>query len=92
MARMVGTGDYWHAAARADGKFIAVDDAKGRLWLLETVTGNTRLLATGLREGVHTVHPHASFDHQGRYVQFHSGRAHETVALIDLRELPPLRP
>jgi hypothetical protein len=48
-ARMVATGDYWHASARFDGKFIVLDDAKGRLWLLETATGKTRLLATGLR-------------------------------------------
>jgi oligogalacturonide lyase len=92
VARMVATGDYWHAAARFDGKFIVLDDAKGRLWLIETATGNTRLLATGLRDGVRSVHAHPSFDRQGCYVQFHSGRAHETVALIDLRELPPMRP
>lgn len=89
-ARTVGTGDYWHAAARHDGKFIVLDDAKGRIWLLETGTGNTRLLATGVRDGVRNVHPHPSFDRQGRYVQFHSGRAYETVALIDLRKLPPV--
>lgn len=91
-ARLAGTGDYWHAAARFDGKFIVLDDAKGRLWLLEAATGNTRLLATGLRDAVRTVHAHPSFDRQGHYVQFHSGRAHETVALIDLREVPPVRP
>ena len=51
--------------------------------------GSTRLLATGLRDTVRNVHAHPSFDRQGRYVQFHSGRTHETVALIDLTELPP---
>lgn len=87
-ARLVREGSYWHAAARPDGKVLVLDDAQGRLWLTETATGNTRLLATGLRGKVR-VHPHASFDHRGRYVQFHTGRTHETVALIDLRELPP---
>lgn len=89
-ARMVREGHYWHCAARPDGKFIVLDDMKGRLWLMETATGNTRLLATGLRDTVRTVHAHASFDRLGRYVQFHTGRTHETVAIIDLDELPPL--
>lgn len=87
-ARMVREGHFWHAAARHDGKFLLLDDFQGRLWLLETATGNMRLLATGIRDKLKT-HPHASFDRQGRYVQFHTGRAHESVAVIDLRELPP---
>jgi oligogalacturonide lyase len=87
-ARMVREGSYWHAAARTDGKMLVLDDAQGRLWLTQTATGNTRLLATGLRTTIR-VHPHASFDRLGHYVQFHTGRTHETVALIDLRELPP---
>lgn len=90
-ARLVARGDYWHAAARFDGKFLVLDDASGRLWLTETETGNTRLLATGLRDAVHAVHAHASFDRKGDYVQFHTGRTHETVAIIDLRSLPPTR-
>jgi len=89
-ARMLREGYYWHAAARPDGKFLVLDDAQGRLWLMETATGNTRLLATGIRDTIHTVHAHASFDRLGRYVQFHTGRTHETVAIIDLNELPPL--
>ncbi len=86
-SRLVREGNYWHAAARPDGKFIVLDDAEGRLWLTETSTGNIRLLATGLRTTVR-VHPHASFDRQGKYVQFHTGRTHETVALINLTDLP----
>ena len=89
-ARIVSQGEYWHAAARPDGKFLVADDMSGRLWLIETSTGNKRLLATGLRDKVHSVHAHASFDRLGRYVQFHSGRTHETVALIDLNGLPAL--
>ena len=88
-ARLVCEGDLWHAAARPDGKFIVADDNKGRLWLIETATGNKRLLATGIRDSVRTVHAHPSFDRLGRYVQFHTGRTQETVAIIDLRELPP---
>ena len=87
-ARLVREGNYWHAAARPDGKFLVADDMQGRLWLIETASGNVRLLATGLRDTVRAVHAHASFDRLGRYVQFHTGRTHETVALIDLSELP----
>lgn len=89
-ARMISEGDYWHAAARPDGKFLVLDDSRGRLWLMETATGNKRLLATGLREKI-SVHPHASFDHHGRYVEFHTGHTHETVALIDLDSLPAMQ-
>ncbi len=88
-ARMVREGHYWHAAARPDGKILALDDMQGRIWLMETATGNARLLATGIRDRVRSVHGHVSFDRVGRFVQFHTGRTHETVALIDLRELPP---
>ena len=49
-----------------------------------------RLLATGLRDAVRAVHAHASFDRRGDYVQFHTGRTQETIAIIDLRALPPL--
>lgn len=86
-ARMVREGDYWHAAAAPNGERLVVDDNKGRLWLVETKTGNTKLLATGLRDTVRAIHAHASFDRTGRYVQFHTGRTHETVALIDLQDL-----
>ncbi len=86
-ARLVREGNYWHAAASPDGQRIVLDDAQGRLWLADSRMGNIRLLATGLRDQVRTVHPHPSFDRFGHYVQFHSGRTHETVALIDLREL-----
>jgi len=87
-ARIVREGHYWHAAARPDGKLLILDDQDGRLWLTETATGSTRLIATGLRDAV-PIHPHASFDRLGRYVQFHTGHTHETVALIDLTDLPP---
>lgn len=87
-AKLVREGRYWHCAARADGKYIAMDDMQGRVWLAETATGNVRLLATGYRQTVHAVHSHMSFDRKGRYVQFHTGRTHETVALIDLTQLP----
>lgn len=90
-SRMITRGHYWHAAARPDGKVLVVDDAEGRLWLMDAASGDTRLLATGLRDAVRRVHPHASFDRTGRYVQFHSGRTHETVAIIDLNELSARR-
>ena len=85
--KMISRGHYWHGCARPDGKFVVVDDFEGRIWLVETATGNRRLLATGLRKTL-PVHAHASFDRKGFYVQFHTGRTHETVAVIDLRKLP----
>tara|TARA_B100002003_G_scaffold63580_1_gene58872 strand:+ start:383 stop:1519 length:1137 start_codon:yes stop_codon:yes gene_type:complete len=89
-SQMIREGHYWHAAARPDGKYLVLDDFEGRLWLMERATGNIRLLATGLRDKV-KIHAHASFDRLGRYVQFHTGNTHETVALIDLESLPPLK-
>jgi hypothetical protein len=35
------------------------------------------------------VEAHTSFDRLGRYVQFHTSRTHETVAVIGLNDLPP---
>lgn len=84
-ARLVRAGNYWHAAPRSDGKFIAIDDQEGNVWISETRTGNIRLLATGIRDKVR-VHGHVSFDRQGRYIQFHTGRTHETVALVEVPE------
>lgn len=88
-SRVVSEGHYWHGAGRPDGRVLVLDDAEGRLWLVETATGNRRLLATETRRQVRSVHPHASFDRLGRYVQFHSGHSHETVALIDLSQPLP---
>jgi len=83
-SRLLKEGRFWHAAATPDGKQVILDDFDGRLWLLETATGNLRLLATGLREQHRAVHAHASFDWTGRYVLFNTGRTHPTVAIIDL--------
>jgi len=88
-ARMISREHYWHGSARDDGKFVVLDDFAGRIWLVETGTGNRRLLATGIRETV-AVHPHPSFDRQGCFVQFHTGRTQETVAVINLESLPPV--
>lgn len=84
-SRMLKEGRFWHAAAAPDGKQVVLDDFDGRLWLLETATGNLRLLATGLRDKHREVHAHASFDWTGRYVLFNTGRTHPTVGLIDLQ-------
>ena len=86
-SRLVREGSYWHCQARPDGKLIIADDFDGRLWLIETATGSTRLLATGLRQPKQ-VHLHPSFDWTGRYVIFNMTKNHQAVGLIDLRELP----
>jgi len=77
-------GDYWHVSARPDGKFLVADDNRGNLWLIEGATDNRRLLATGLREKVRSVHAHASFDRTGRYVLFNTGNRRQALAWIDL--------
>lgn len=86
-ARLVREGRYWHAAATPDGRRLVIDDFDGNLWLCETATGEVQLLATGLRSRV-KIHSHASFDRTpaGRWVQFHTGRTHETVAILDLKQ------
>ena len=76
-------GDYWHVAARPDGKELVADDSKGNLWLIDAATDNRRLLSTGLRDTVRSVHAHASFDRTGRYVLFNSGRTRQTISVID---------
>jgi oligogalacturonide lyase len=81
-------GDYWHVASRPDGKVLVADDNPGRLWLIETATGNRLLIASGLRSASRAVHAHASFDRAGRYILFNSGRTRETLALIDLASIP----
>ncbi|MCS7026161.1 MAG: hypothetical protein NZV14_15270 [Bryobacteraceae bacterium] len=87
-ARMLKEGHFWHAAASPDGRRVVLDDAQGRLWLLEVATGNLILLATGLRDGDRSVHPHPSFNRAGNRVFFNSGRSHSTVALISLEGTP----
>jgi hypothetical protein len=87
-SRLVREGCYWHGQARPDGKFIVSDDFDGRLWLTETATGTTRVLATGLRNPK-DVHLHPSFDWEGRYVIFNTTKNHRAVGLIDLNDLPP---
>jgi hypothetical protein len=83
--RIVREGNYWHCAATADGARIGIDDSQGRIWISEAATGNIRLLATGTRATL-PVHAHLSFDHAGRWLQFHTGRSHEGIALIDLKQ------
>jgi hypothetical protein len=86
--RIVRGGAYWHCAATADGRYLGLDDQQGRVWISSIATGNVRLLATGTRATL-PVHAHLSFDHSGRWLQFHTGRKHETLALIDVRSLLP---
>ena len=81
-------GDYWHVAASPDGQRLAADDHDGRLFLVDPATGSRRLLAAGLRAGERSVHAHASFSGDGRYVIFNTGRAKKALAWIDVQALP----
>jgi len=88
-SRLVREGSYWHAQARPDGKYAVMDDFDGRLWLTDTTTGSTRVLATGLRKhGAPHLHP--SFDWAGRYVVFNQTDQYQAVGLIDLNDLRPM--
>jgi oligogalacturonide lyase len=86
-SRLVTPGKFWHVHARPDGKFIVADDFEGRLWLVETATGSTRLLATGLRNPK-DVHLHPSFDWKGRYIVFNVTCNHRAIGVVDLSDLP----
>lgn len=79
-------GNYWHAHARPDGKYLLADDFDGNLYLIETATDSRRLIASGLRQTVRPVHAHASFDRTGRYALFNTGRTRQTVAYVDLQK------
>ncbi len=80
-------GDYWHVAASQDGKKLVADDHNGGLYLIDPATSGRRLLAAGLRAGMRSVHAHASFSPDGRYVIFNSGRVKKALAWIDLQGL-----
>lgn len=83
-SRLLVNGNYWHVAASADGKWLVADDFQGRIWLIESATGNTRLLVTGIRESNRAVHGHASFDRTGRWILFNNGRTHNTVSIVQV--------
>ncbi|MBL0156954.1 MAG: hypothetical protein IPP47_07615 [Bryobacterales bacterium] len=41
-------GDYWHVAARPDGKKLVADDSRATSRLIDAATDSRRLLATGV--------------------------------------------
>lgn len=82
-------GHYWHVAASEDGKRLVADDFEGRIWLLDPVTQNRRLVATGIRDGVRATHAHASFDRSGKRVIFNTGRKHSSLAVVEVGGLLP---
>jgi hypothetical protein len=84
--RMLAWGNYWHVAARPDGKYLVADDFDGRLWLIEAATGNTRLLVTGVRRNNRATHAHASFDRVGKWVLFNNSYQYDTVSLVAVPE------
>lgn len=84
--RMLAFGNYWHVAARPDGKFLVADDFDGRVWLIEAATGNTRLMATGVRRRNRATHAHASFDRLGKWILFNNSYEHDTVSLVAVPE------
>jgi oligogalacturonide lyase len=85
-SKLLINGNYWHTAARSDGKFLVADDFDGRLWLIEAATGNTRLMMTGIRKTDRAVHAHASLDREGGWLFTNtSARGRKTVALVEVR-------
>jgi len=84
--RMLAYGNYWHVTARPDGKYLVADDFDGRIWLIEAATGNTRLMATGVRRRNRATHAHASFDRLGKWILFNNSYEHDTVSLVAVPE------
>lgn len=91
-SRMLVNGNFWHAAARPDGKFLVADDFSGRIQVIEAATGNSRLAVTGTRDAVRSVHAHASFDRTGRYILFNNASRYQTVSIADLDTIAAVRP
>ncbi len=84
--QMVREGNYWHVMASPDGSRLVLDDFQGRIWVMETATGNTRLIATEVRKpGL--IHAHPSWDREGRRILFNRTRnGRQTVAMVELDE------
>jgi oligogalacturonide lyase len=83
-SQMVVRGNYWHAQATLNGKQLIADDFDGRVWLIEAATGETRLIATGLRRpGEPHIHP--SIDPTGKWVVVNTVReGRPSVAVLNL--------
>ena len=66
--------NWWHAAASADGRWVAADNWHGAIMLFEGHTTRPRLLTTGHRTYGSGTHPEVGWDRKGEQVVFASHR------------------
>lgn len=80
---------FWHCNATRDDKWAAGDTFAGNVYLINTATGERRLVASDCR--MKPDHAHPSFSPDGRYMLFQSGRFTDgkrlTLMMVDLDKL-----
>jgi oligogalacturonide lyase len=64
---------YWHCAGTADRKWAVGDTFTGELYVLNLLTGESKLLSTGHRPPGDQTHSHHTMSPDGRRVLFNSG-------------------
>ena len=69
-----GKYPYWHVCASPDGRFLASDTQSGSysgVCLIDTFTGDEKLLYKAKSSWSHPTHPHPSFNLDGSKIIFH---------------------
>jgi oligogalacturonide lyase len=64
---------YWHCAGTADGKWAVGDTFTGEFYVLNLLTGESKLLSTGHRPPGDQTHSHHTLSPDGSRVLFNSG-------------------
>lgn len=84
---------FWHCNATRDDKWSAGDTFAGNVYLINNITGERRLVASGCR--MKPDHAHPSFSPDGRYMLFQTGRFTDgrrlNLMMVDLNELKGIK-
>lgn len=75
----------WHTHGAPGGRLAVADDFERGIWLIDTVTGERRLLTQGHNSEGFNTHPHPSFTPDGKAVLFNSSRrGAEEICLVEI--------